>query len=141
MSLRPLPIPPVPQETVRVARAAFPKGNLYMTLRDQLPALFTDDLFADLFPGRGKPAQAPWRLALATILQYAEGLSDRRAAESVRSRIDWKYLLSLELEDPGFDASVLCEFRKRLLDADAERLLLDTLLATACARRACSSRE
>ena len=128
MSLRPSPIPPVPQETVRVVRAAFPKGNVYRTLRDELPALFTDELFADLFPERGKPAHTPWRLALATLLQYAEGLSDRRAAEAVRSRIDWKYLLSLELEDPGFDASVLCEFRKRLLDGDAEQRLLDTLL-------------
>jgi len=128
MSLRPLPIPPVPQETVRVARAAFPKGNLYMTLRDELPDLFSDELFAGLFPERGKPAHAPWRLALATLLQYAEGLSDRRAAEALRSRIDWKYLLSLELEDPGFDASVLCEFRKRLLEGDAEQLLLDTFL-------------
>jgi transposase len=128
MSLRPAPIPSVPEETARIARAAFPKGNLYMTLRDELPTLFTDAVFAALFPERGKPAQAPWRLALATLLQYAEGLSDRRAAEAVRSRIDWKYLLSLELEDPGFDASVLCEFRARLRNHDAERLLLDTLL-------------
>ena len=101
MSLRPSIIPLVPPQTQRIARLAFPRGNLYLTLRDELPALFTDEQFTDLFPERGKPAQAPWRLALVTLLQYAEGLSDRRTAEAVRSRIDWKYLLSLELDDPG----------------------------------------
>ena len=71
---------------------------------------------------------APWRLTLVTILQFAEGLSDRQAADAVRSRIDWKYVLRLPLTDPGFDASVLSEFRARLLDGEAERVLLDTLL-------------
>jgi transposase len=70
-----------------------------------------------------------WRLALVTILQFREDLPDRRAAEAVRARIDWKYLLGLELADPGFDASVLCEFRARLLQGAAEERLLGRLLA------------
>ena len=82
-----------------------------------------------LFPTHGQPAFAPWRLALVTILQFAEGLADRQAADAVRSRIDWKYALRLELTDPGFDASVLCEFRTRLIAGSAETLLFDTLLA------------
>ena len=81
--------------------------------------------FADLFPQRGQPAAAPFRLALVTVLQFAEGLSDRAAAEAVRGRLDWKYLLCLELEDAGFDHSVLCEFRERLLIGGAERRLLE----------------
>jgi transposase len=114
----------VPEETVRVARAAFRTGNLCILLRDQLGAVFKDDDFADLFPKRGQPAYAPWRLALITLLQFREGLSDRQAAEAVRARIDWKYLLGLDLDDPGFDHSVLCEFRGRLLAGQAaERLL------------------
>ena len=68
-------------------------------------------------PSAASPHCAPWRLALVTILQFREDLSDRRAADAVRARIDWKYLLGLELTDPGFDASVLCEFRSRLLAA------------------------
>ena len=68
---------------------------------------------------RGRPAETPWRLALVTVLQFAEGLSDRQAADAVRGRIDWKYALGLELTDPGFDFSVLCEFRSRLLAGDA----------------------
>src|SRR3954464_2272809 len=72
-----------------------------------------DAQFAPLFPSRGQPAEVPWRLALVTVLQFAEKLSDRRAAEAVRGRIDWTYLLGLELADPGFDASVLSEFRTR----------------------------
>ncbi len=96
MSLKPEPIGPVPEETARIARAAFPKGKLYLRLKDELGTLYQDDLFADLFPSRGQPAEAPWRLALVTIMQFLEGLSDRQTAEAVRSRLDWKYLLGLE---------------------------------------------
>lgn len=129
MSLKPQQITPVPVNTAQVAKAAFPKGNLCLTLRDELGVLFSDEEFADLFPTRGQPAQAPWRLALVTILQFVENLPDRQAAEAVRSRIDWKYLLGLELEDAGFDASVLCEFRARLVSGQAEARLFDRLLA------------
>jgi transposase len=126
--LRPQPISPVPPETARIAHAAFPKGHPYLRLADELGTLFTDATFAALFPTHGQPAFAPWRLALVTILQFAEGLADRPAADAVRSRIDWKYVLRLELADPGFDASVLCEFRTRLIAGSAESLLLDTVL-------------
>jgi transposase len=122
-------VPPVPEDTARVARAAFPDGNPYLRLRDELGTLFHDADFADLYPLRGQPALAPWRLALVTVLQFREDLSDRPAADAVRARIDWKYLLGLELTDPGFDASVLSEFRARLLAGGAEGLLLEKLLA------------
>lgn len=128
MSLRPQTILPVPEETARVARAAFPHGNIFLLLRDQLGPFFADADFADLFSVRGQPAEAPWRLAMVTLFQFIEGLSDRAAADAVRSRLDWKYALSLELSDAGFDYSVLCEFRARLLDGCAERLLFDKLL-------------
>jgi transposase len=129
MSLHPQEIPPIPEETKRVARAAFPRGNVYMRMRDELGAVYEDQLFVALFPARGQPAEAPWRLALTTVMQFAEGLSDRQAADAVRSRIDWKYALSLELTDAGFDHTVLSEFRTRLLAGGAEQLLLDALLA------------
>ncbi len=128
MSLHPHVIAPVPDETARIARAAFPKGNPYLTLRDHLGTIFQDDDFAALFPAWGYPGLPPWRLALVTLMQFRENLADRQAAEAVRARIDWKYLLSLELRDPGFDFSVLSEFRDRLLAGGAEDLLLDTLL-------------
>jgi len=129
MSLCPQqPIPPVPDDTARVARAAFRARNPYLILRDRLGTLFTDADFADLYPKRGQPAYAPWRLALVTLMQFREGLSDRQAAEAVRARIDWKYLLALDLADPGFDRSVLCEFRGRLLgNAAVDRLLARVL--------------
>ncbi|GHO47430.1 hypothetical protein KSX_56760 [Ktedonospora formicarum] len=90
MSLKPQPIEPVPQETARVARAAYPKGNLYMQMRDVLGSVYTNEDFADLFPKEGQPAEAPWRLALVTIMQFVENLSDRQAADAVRGRIDWR---------------------------------------------------
>ena len=128
MSLKPTPIEPVPEATARVAKAAFRRGNPLLTLRDELGAIFADADFADLFPERGQPGLAPWRLALVTLLQFREDLPDRRAAEAVRARIDWKYALGLELTDPGFDASVLCEFRARLVEGGAEERLLGRLL-------------
>jgi transposase len=132
MSLRPQQsIPPVPDDTARVARAAFRRGNPCLLLRDRLGAVFDDADFADLYPKRGQPAYAPWRLALVTLLQFREGLSDRQAAEAVRARIDWKYLLALDLADSGFDHSVLCEFRGRLLGGDAIERLLARVLDTA----------
>ena len=134
MSLQPAPVPPVPAETARVAWAAFPKGSAVMRMRDEFGAIYNDEAFAHLFPTRGQPAKAPWRLALVTIFQFAEDLPDRQAADAVRGRIDWKYALSLELTDPGFDASVLCEFRTRLLEGGAGELLLEALLARFRAR-------
>ncbi len=128
MSLHPQPIAAIPDETARVARAAFPKGNPHMLMRDELGVFYEDEAFAALFPSRGQPAESPWRLAMVLVLQYAEGLSDKQAAIAVRGRIDWKYALSLELTDPGFDASVLSEFRSRLAAGSAEQLLLDTML-------------
>jgi transposase len=128
MSLRPLPFCPVPEETARVAHAAFPKGHPYLRLRDTCGALFHDEQFLGLYPTRGQPAEAPWRLALASVMQFAEDLSDEQAADAVRSRLDWKYLLALPLDDPGFDASVLCEFRERVRTGGEERLIFDTLL-------------
>jgi transposase len=134
MSLQPQVLCLIPEETARVARAAYPKGNLYMRIRDELGTLYKDERFADLFPRCGQSAEAPWRLLLVCLMQFAEGLSDQQAADAVRGRVDWKYMLSLELTDPGFDASVLCEFRQRLLQGKADQLILQPLLDLALAR-------
>ncbi len=128
MSLHPEPISEVPAETARVSRAAFPKGTLVTRLRDEFSALYQDEDFRRFYPTRGQPGLAPWRLALVTVFQFLEQLSDRQAADAVRSRIDWKYALGLELTDPGFHFSVLTEFRARLVAGGAEHLLLDTML-------------
>src|SRR5436305_12408887 len=103
MSLRPQPPHSIPEETQRVAHAAFPKGTLCLRIADELAGLYRDDQFAELFPTRGQPAASPARLATVSLLQYLEALSDRQAAEAVRGRIDWKSALALELTDPGFN--------------------------------------
>jgi transposase len=128
MSLHPKPIGDIPSETVRVARAAFPKGTVVTRLRDEFSALFDDEDFRRFYPSRGQPGLAPWRLALVTVFQFLEQLSDRQSADAVRSWIDWKYALGLELTDPGFHFSVLTEFRTRLVVGQAEHLLLDRML-------------
>lgn len=126
--LRPHPVPPVPDETARIARAALSPQHPYLRIADELGDLFADACFVALFPTHGQPALAPWRLALATILQFAEGLSDRQTAHAVRSRLDWKYVLRLEVEDTGFDGSVLSEFRGRFLEHEATTRLFDLLV-------------
>jgi transposase len=112
MSLNPCPIDPVPPETVRVTRAVFPKGNRYMMMRDELGIIYPNDLFADLSSQVGHYGEPAWRLALVTLMQFSENLTDRQAADAVRGRIDWKYALGLELTDTGFDFSVLSEFAR-----------------------------
>ena len=84
----------MPEATARVARIACPRGNLYLMLRDELGTLFTDDDVATLFPTRGPPAAAPWRLALVTLRQDSADVADRQAAEAVRGRIDGQSALS-----------------------------------------------
>jgi transposase len=128
MSMHPSPIEPVPEETARIARAAFRRGNLLMRIRDEIGILYDDRMFASLYDARGQLAISPWRLALVTVFQFLENLSDRQAADAVRSRIDLKYALSLELGDPGFDFSVLCEFRARLLAGGRDQNLLEVML-------------
>lgn len=126
--LRPEAVGDIPAETVRIAKAAFPKGSTVIKLRDAFGNLYQDEDFAPFFSKLGQPALAPWRLALVTVFQFLENLSDRQAADAVRGRLDWKYALGLELEDPGFDRSVLSEFRTRLAQERAEQLLLDKML-------------
>jgi transposase len=128
MSMKPQPLPEIPAETARVVRAVFPKGNIYIWLRDTLGTIYQDELFADLYPDRGQPAYVPWRLALVTVFQFMENLTDRQAADAVRSRLDWKYALSLELTDPGFDHTVLSEFRTRLVAQTAEERFLEAVI-------------
>lgn len=129
MSMQPQLFYVIPTETERVARAAFPKASAIMRIRDELGMLFADHDFAALFSAVGQPALAPSRLMLITIFQFLEGLTDRQAADAVRRCIDWKYALALDLTDPGFDFSVLSEFRDRLLAAEMQLAPLNHLLA------------
>ena len=129
MSMQPRPWPGVPVLTAQVAGAAFPGGSLAMRLRDHLGAWWLDADFAGLYDAGGRPGLSPAQLMVVTVLQFAENLTDRQAADAVRGRIDWKYCLGLELADAGFDFSVLSEFRGRLVAGSGERLLLDLLLA------------
>ncbi|MGH3785684.1 MAG: transposase [Pseudonocardiaceae bacterium] len=100
-----------------------------MAIRDQLGELFSDEAFGAGFAARGKPGWSPGRLALVTVLQMAENLTDRQAAGAVREKISWKYALGMRLSDPGFDASVLSEFRARLVAHGLEERVLNVLLA------------
>lgn len=126
--LRPNASMEIPEDTKQTAKAAFPNGSLYLILRDKIGSLFEDEEFMELYPSLGQPAESPARLALITVIQFLENLTDRQAANAVRSRIDWKYMLGLELGDPGFHYSVLSEFRLRLVEGGAEKMLLDKLL-------------
>src|SRR5438105_401577 len=125
----------MPDVTAATMQAAFPKGNLYVDFRTEFGTLYDDQLFADLYPLEGRPVEVPpWRLALVMVMQYIEGLTDRQAADAVRRCMDWKYALSLDLHDPGFDFTLLHDFRHRLLAHAAAQRLLDTFLTRCKAR-------
>jgi transposase len=128
MSMQPRPWPDVPELTARMARSSSRQGNLAMRIRDELGEVYADARFAAAFGVRGRPGISPGQLMMASVLQFSENLTDRQAAEAVRDRMTWKYALGLELEDPGFDASVLSEFRSRLVAGDLTCLALDALL-------------
>ncbi len=132
MSMRPVPWPD-PDPVVAAAIGAMygsrkTEPPLAVSVRDRLGEWLRDAVFAGAFGTRGRPGWSPSRLALVTVLQRAENLTDRMAAEQVRTRLDWKYLLGLALDDPGFDHSVLAEFRGRVADAGLEQAALDALL-------------
>jgi len=109
-------------------RLPFPWAMRTLLCGTSLGRCVEDLHLAHLFPKRGQPAERPWRLALITVFQFVENLSDRQASDAVRGRIDWKYAPGMELENPGFHHTVLSEFRSRLVDNGAERLLLDLFL-------------
>ncbi len=127
--MQPRPWPEVPGLTAKVARSSFPKGNLAMRIRDELGEVYADARFAAAFGVRGRPGISPGQLMMASVLQFTENLTGRQAADAVRDRVSWKYALGLELDDRGFDASVLSEFRSRLVAGDLACLALDALLA------------
>ena len=124
----PQPWPEVPADTARVARRAFRKGTLAMRAREELGSWYDDEAFAAAYGVRGKPGISPAQLAMVTVLQFTENLTDRQAADAVRGRLDWKYCLGLALEDEGFDFSVLSEFRARLVAGSLQVKVLDLLL-------------
>src|SRR5712692_8265044 len=128
MSMHPHGLEPIPEETRQLVQRLSPKGTMVTQLRDALGPIYSDEPFSHLFPKRGRPAEAPWRLALVTVLQAIEGLTDRQAAEFVHTRIDWRYALALPLDDAGFDYSILTDFRQRLLLAQAQDLILEPIL-------------
>src|SRR2546426_3266105 len=128
MSMKPSGLEPIPEETRLLVQRLCPKGTLVTQLRDALGPIYSDEHFAQLFPKRGRPAEAPWRLALVTVLQAIEGLTDRQAAQAVRTRIDWLYALALPLDEPGFDYSILTDFRQRVLAGQAQDLILEPIL-------------
>lgn len=119
----------IPDMTAEIARTIFPEGNRYMELRDRLGEIYDDEEFAHLFSWKGEVGIPPGQVALVCVLQYMENLSDGQAVEAVRVRIDWKYLLGLELTDKGFDASVLSTFRERLVTGRAEAHILDKIVS------------
>ncbi len=122
----------IPEETVRVAQASFRKGTALMRLRDECGPLFQEEDFADLYSWKGNRGLSGVILGTVTLLQYIEELTDRQAVLMVSSRIDWKYLLGVELTYSGFDQSVLSEFRSRLIEHEAAARLFEKPLVRLC---------
>jgi transposase len=135
MPLRPPALPPIPEATVAAVQAAFPPGNRYVALGLACGRLYDDQRFAALYPPAGRPVGvAPWRLALVMAMPYLEGLTARHAADAVRRGLDWKHALSRDLHDPGFDCTLVHDWRCRLLAPAGAQRLLATVLSPCKAR-------
>lgn len=128
LSLRPRSGEQIPALTAQVARASNPVGTTAMWVRDRLDGLWRDEDFASWYPRDGRPGLSLAQLATVCVLQFLLGLSDRQAAEAARCRIDFKYALAMELDDPGFHHSVLADFRERLIKGGRADRLLDLAL-------------
>jgi transposase len=115
MTWRSASLPPVPETTAAMVKAAFPKGTLDVDLHTEFEFLYDDAAFADLYAQhRGRLVEvAPWRLVLVTVMQSMEGLTDHQAADAVRRCMDWQDALSLDLSNPGFNFTLLHGFRER----------------------------
>jgi transposase len=118
----------MPAETAALGQKLLAPSNPYRVIGDHLAALLDDAQFAALYEPTGRAALSPALLALVTLFQYMEDLPDREAATQVVVRLDWKYAMHLAVDDPGFDFSCLCYFRRRLLEHDAERLVFERIL-------------
>lgn len=127
--LKPKLLPPIPDETKRLGEALYAPENIYRQIGDVFADAIRDEQFAEMYSTLGQPALSPAVLSLVSILQFLEHLSDRQTIVMLRSRIDWKYALHLDLDFAGFDSSVLCEFRQRLGTQGAQRLIFESLLA------------
>lgn len=128
MSMHPHGLSPIPEETRRLAWRLCPKGTMVMHLRDELGPVYRDEDFLGLYPKRGREAEEPWRMALVTVFQAIEGLTDRQAAAYVHTRMDWRYALALPLDETGLDPSILSDFRARLVAAGAQERILEPIL-------------
>jgi len=128
MLIRPAPFPPLPRDTAGAAEAVFGKGNIYLTIGDQMESLLAEVDLTDLAVSQEKPAATLAMLAFVTAFQYAENLPDRRAAEALRTRTDWKYALHLSLDYPGWDPTALCEFRRLFLHDPAAQQVFQQIL-------------
>lgn len=129
--MRPEPWPEPDPQVAAAINAVYRRKQLPLAVqvRDMLGEVFGDDQFLDLFGARGRPGFSPGRLMLVSVLQAAERLTDRQAAAMAGESLSWKYALGLALDDPGFDFSVLSEFRARVVAGSAEQAALDILLA------------
>jgi transposase len=133
MTMRERDVRAMPADIGALGERVLKPGNPYRVIGDRLPELLADADFAGLYAPTGRAAVWPATLALVTLFQYREHLPDRRAAEAVAARIDWKYALRLPLDYAGFDHADLCNFRKRLLAGGAEALVFEALLAKVAA--------
>jgi transposase len=129
MCLKPQPPRPMPPEMAAWGAKHLAADDLYKLIGDTLYAQYHDEDFADLYPTDGQPGLSPVLLAFVTVFQNLDNLPDRKAAEAVEINLKWKYALHLPFDADSFDASVLCEFRKRLLVHSAAARVFDVVLA------------
>ena len=107
-------------------------NSIYAVLHRECQRLFPDEMFADLFAADGRRSVPPMIVAVVTVLQRLEGLSDREAVDRFTFDVRWKYAAGgLDFDHPGFVHTVLVDFRARLATSDRPTRIFDTTVDVA----------
>lgn len=118
----------LPYDTLKTARIILGRENFYLKVGDNWETLLAGALSSDTKDGETTHNWMGFTLAIATLLQYKEKLSDRQAEEASRLRVDWKYALHLSIHHPGLSRVMLCQYRQRVYHNPARQAEFQAIL-------------
>ena len=116
-------------DTLAVCGDLVPVGSVWRFLAERRLEVFPDELFADLFGGRGRRSQPASVIAVVLVLQALEGVSDREAVERLRCDVRWKAAAGLALTDGAFHPTVLTLWRARVRASGRPERIFDAVRA------------
>jgi IS5 family transposase len=116
-------------DTDYICERLVPQDSFYRKFKELVSPLIKDEAFDSMYcQDNGRPPISPSLMAMACILQFYRGLSDREMEEACMYDIQIKFALGLGIDDRPFDHSSLFDFRERLLKNGKEKQIFDRIL-------------